>query len=139
MASLELVLVLDPQSKKRISSLKWSPSGRSIAFLSLDEMTAEEKSKLASGDAAIVYNGKWDFNRLRCIDLGTKTTLTLFKKASHVSEFAWNVHSDQTLYILQPTPEYKSSALYQGVALEKVSLENVSQRVFAPSLAPSIA
>ena len=122
-ASSELVSITDPKGRKRISSLKWSPNGRSIAFLSPDEMTAEEKSKLASGDDAIVYNAKWDFNRLRCIDLGTKITLTLFKKASHVSELAWNVHSDQILYVLQPTPENKSSALYQGVALEKVSLK----------------
>ena len=86
-------------------------------------MTAEEKSKLANKDDATVYNANWDYNRLRRIDLETLTTLPLFEKASHVNEFAWNLHSDQIVYVLQPTPEYKSSALYQGVTLEKVSLK----------------
>lgn len=86
-------------------------------------MTAEEKYKLASGDDATVYNANWDYSRLRCIDLETNITLTLFKKASHANEFGWNVYSIQILYVLQPTPEFKSSALYQGVTLEKVSLK----------------
>lgn len=111
-ASSELVPVTDPKSRKNISSLKWSPNGHSITFLSPDEMTAEEESKLASGDDAIVYNANWDYSRLRCIDLETNITLTIFKKASHANEFGWNVHSDQILYVLQPTPEFKMSALY---------------------------
>ncbi|KAF6227200.1 hypothetical protein HO133_008642 [Letharia lupina] len=123
-ASLEPVPLTDPKKKKKISSLKWSPNDRYIAFLCPDEMTAKEDCKLAIGDDATVYNANWDYSRLRCIDVGTKTTLTLFEKASHVNEFAWNLKSDQIFYVLQPTPEYKSSALYQGVILEKVCLEN---------------
>ncbi len=122
--SSEPIPITDSGNKKKIVSLKWSPNGRSIAFLSPDEMTAEEKSRLASGDDAIVYNTNWDYNRLRCTNLEYRTALTLFTKPSHVNNFAWNHLSDQIFYVLQPTPEYKSSALYQGVALEKVVVES---------------
>ena len=124
MASSESFALTNPKNKKKIVSFKWSPNGHFIAFLSPDELTAEESSKLSSGDDAIVYNGNWDFNRLRCLDLETNTTRTLFRRPSHVNEFEWSPDSDEILYVLQPTPEYKSSALYEGVILEKISLKS---------------
>ena len=72
-----------------------------------------------------MYSAKWNYNRLRSINLETHTTLTLFKKPFHVNEFAWNSNSDQFFYVLQPTPEY-NSALYQGVTLEKLSLHTAN-------------
>lgn len=121
----EPIPITEPKNKKNIVSLKWSPDGHYVAFLSPDEMTVEEESKLASGDDAIVYNTNWNYNRLRYFNLETHTTLTLFKKPFHVNEFAWKSNSDQIFYVLQLTPEY-NSALYRGVTLEKLSLHTAN-------------
>ena len=52
----EPIPITELKKKKKIVSPKWSPDGHYVAFLSPDEMTVEEKSRLASGDDAIVYN-----------------------------------------------------------------------------------
>ncbi|KAG6997905.1 hypothetical protein G7Y79_00037g074230 [Physcia stellaris] len=103
---------------------KWSPDGQHIAFLSPDEDAAANGSKRAQKDDAIVYGAHWDFNRLRCAHLHTRTIMTLFEKAVHVNEFVWNAKSDQLIYASQRTPELKDPALEHGVSFGRLSLES---------------
>ena len=81
---------------------------------------------------------KWDYNRLRCIDLETCSALTLFSRTAHVNGFAWNAESDQLVYVLQRTPGYMDPALIHGVSFGRLPW-NVRQRyLFALSLVLSV-
>ena len=116
--------VTDPQNQKRISMFRWSPNGQHIAFLSPDEYAIKNGSKHAQKDDAIVYGAHWDYNRLRCAHLQTRTISTLFGKAAHVNEFVWNAKSDQLVYVSQRTPEYQNPAVEHGVSFGRLSLES---------------
>ena len=110
------------QRNKKISSFKWSADGRFIAFTSPEEDTADEQSKAAQKDDAIVYGAKCDYNRLRCIHLEASSIPTLYDQTAHVTEFAWNANSNQLVYVLQETPRYLDPALDHGVSFGQVSL-----------------
>ena len=123
LASCDPLPVTEPKNQKRITSLEWSPDGKHIAFLSPDEMSDDEKAKIANKDDAILYHQDWDFNRLRILDAETHTVQIVVNKPAHVLEFAWNVDSDQLVYVTQKTTEPKNSALYNGVTFETVCIK----------------
>ena len=108
-------------NKKGISSFKWSPNGRFIAFLSPDELTPEQERKEKEKDDAKVYGEEWEFNRLRCIHVSTRQVSVLYAKESHVNELAWSEDSKEIAYILHDTPEIESP-LYKGIKFERVSV-----------------
>ena len=116
--------ITDPENQKKITMFKWSPNGQHIAFLSPDEDAATKGFKHAQKDDAIVYGAHWDYNRLRCAHLHTRTTLILFEKDVHVTEFVWNAKSDQLIYASQRTPEFKNPAVEHGVSFGRLSLES---------------
>ena len=116
--------ITDPGNQKTISMFKWSPNGQHIAFLSPDEDATKNGSENAHKDDAIVYGAHWDYNRLRCAHLQTRSVLTLFEKAVHVNEFVWNAKSDQLIYTSQKTPGFKNPAVEHGVSFGRVSLES---------------
>ncbi|KAI4250181.1 MAG: hypothetical protein L6R40_000353 [Gallowayella cf. fulva] len=81
-------------------------------------------SKHAQKDDAIVYGAHWDYNRLRCANLQTRTTLILFEEAVHVNEFVWDTKSDQLIYVSQRTPQFKNPALEYGDSFGRLSRES---------------
>ena len=115
--------ITDPKNQKKISFFRWSPNGQYIAFLSPDEDTTDEGSKESQKDDPIVYGAHWDFNRLRRTHLQTKTTLTLINEPFHVLEFAWSAKSNQIIFASQRTPEWKESALRDGVNFGLLSVK----------------
>ena len=128
--SSEPFSITDHRNKKKVSSFKWSPTGRFIAFISPDEDTVDERSRTAQKDDAVVYGAQWDYNRLRCIHLETRSTLTIFGRAAHVNEFAWNAQSDQLVYVLQKTPGFRDPALIHGVSFRQFSLKRNTHQKF---------
>ena len=118
------VPITDPENHKQISMFRWSPSGQHIAYLSPDEDATRNGSKHAQKDDPVVYGAHWDYNRLRCADLQTRTTRTLFEKSVHVNEFVWNRKSDQLIYVSQRTPGFKNPAVEHGVSFGRLSLES---------------
>ncbi|KAL8895279.1 MAG: hypothetical protein Q9207_008231, partial [Kuettlingeria erythrocarpa] len=123
-SSSQPIPITDPENQKTISMFKWSPNGQHIAFLSPDEDATRKGSKHSQKDDAIVYGAHWDYNRLRCANLQTRTTITLFEEAVHVNEFVWNAKSDQLIYASQRTPQFKNPALEHGVSFGRLSLDS---------------
>ena len=116
--------VTDPENQKKISFFRWSPNSQYIAFVSPDEDAVDEDFKESQKDDPFVYGAHWDFNRLRCTCLQTRTTRTLIKGKIHVNDFVWNVESDQIIYASQKTPEWKEPALKDGVSFGLISVKS---------------
>lgn len=101
--------ITDPENQKKITMFKWSPNEQHIAFLSPDEDAATEGYKHAQKGDAIVYGAHLDYNRLRRAHLHTRTTMTLFEKAVHVSLKSYGTRSRISSYT--PPSERRSSKI----------------------------
>ena len=118
----ETVAITDPSNEQQISKISWSPDGRSIAFLSADELSSKERSKETIHDDAYIYHSQWNCNRLRVVCVENRTVRTLSHKDRHVTDFAWNWSSDELLYVSQMTPDV-NSPWENGVVIERVTLD----------------
>jgi hypothetical protein len=112
--------ILNFEYKEAISTFKWSPNGRFIAFLSADEMSIERRTKEEKGNDAMVYGEHWDCNRLRYINVSTRDVSVLVSKNAHVNELTRSEDSNHIAYTLQKLPNLGS--ISQGVKFEQISL-----------------
>ena len=114
--------VTDLENEQEISTISWSPDGRSIAYLSADELSSHERCKKTGKDDGYVYQGQWKYNRLRIVCVETEKVLTLSCENRHVTAFAWNSSSNQLVYVSQMTPDVNSPWNY-GITFDRVSVD----------------
>ncbi|ATY58653.1 WD40 YVTN repeat-like-containing domain [Cordyceps militaris] len=72
---------------------KWtlSPDGKTVAYLSADEKTEEEQKKSKEHEAEPdVWGEKWEYARLRLVDVDTKETRTLVCEDRHIKDLSWS-------------------------------------------------
>src|SRR5215469_10766701 len=91
--------VTPAENERTISSFRWSPSGKFIAFLSADEKSQEEKKREEDKDDAKVYGQDWVHTRLRCLHVKTREIVTLVKGDFHVRDIVWTDDSKEIFYV----------------------------------------
>ncbi|OAA73104.1 WD40/YVTN repeat-like-containing domain protein [Cordyceps fumosorosea ARSEF 2679] len=73
---------------------KWalSPDGRTVAYLSADEASEEEKKRKGTDEEEQpdVWGEKWKYARLRLVDVETKETRVLVSEERHVTDLTWS-------------------------------------------------
>ena len=109
--------------EKSIDKFAWSDDGRYIAYLSVDEKTAERKAKDERKDDAKVYGEDWEYSRLRTVEAVTKTVTTRVSENCHVYDFAWSPDSKSIAYLTRPTPE-ANHARSNATSIEAVGLDD---------------
>ncbi|KAL9615816.1 MAG: hypothetical protein Q9160_009238 [Pyrenula sp. 1 TL-2023] len=109
------------ENKKAIASLKWSPSGRYVAFLSPDEKTKEQEAEDKDKDDPVVFGERWEFNRLRLLHVPTREVTVLVADESHITDFAWSDDEKRIVFVKQQTTELDSPAA-NGLDFEIVEI-----------------
>jgi dipeptidyl aminopeptidase/acylaminoacyl peptidase len=105
----------------------WSPDGTRIAFSSADEPTEEEQRREKERDDPDVWGERWQFARLRLLDLATGEISTVVALDRHVAGFAWSPDGTQLAYVTQETPEIDTMAA--PATIERVALADHEPRL----------
>ena len=90
--------------------------------MSPDEDSPEELARHHKKDDEIVYHSKWEYNRLRYLDIKTGQVTVLYKESRHVHNFAWSKDSRYIACITHDTPA-RDSSLYHGSAFELIDVQ----------------
>jgi dipeptidyl aminopeptidase/acylaminoacyl peptidase len=81
-------------NEKAIEAYEFSPDGKSIAYLSADEKTVQQKARETNGEDVNVWGEQWPYARLRVVDLQTKQVRSL-ELDRHASELCWSPNGKQ--------------------------------------------
>lgn len=118
----DLIALTPVHNRSSIAKFAISPDGKYIAYLSADEKTPERNAKDEQKDDPIVYGESWQFQRLRCLELGSKAVTTLVSVPCQISDFHWSRDSTQIAYATSKTPEIHSSFQHgQDLAVVNIS------------------
>ena len=83
----------------------WAPDGKSIAYLAVDPISAEEAARIKAGDDAIVRGKNHKYSRIYIIPAEGGEARLVTKQDHHVLSFAWSPDGTRMAYASQNTPE----------------------------------
>ena len=107
-SEMEASLITPISNEKAILQYEFSPDGQSIAYLSADEKTEQEKARETNGEDVNVWGENWPYARLRVVDLRTKQVRSL-ELDRHVSELRWSPNGKQIAIKSHRTPELEEA------------------------------
>lgn len=81
-------------NERAIEAYDFSPDGKSIAYLSADEKTVQQKARETNGEDVSVWGEQLPYARLRVVDLQTKQVRSL-ELDRHASELCWSPDGKQ--------------------------------------------
>ncbi|WPH02080.1 Hypothetical protein R9X50_00493500 [Acrodontium crateriforme] len=99
----------DETREKGITSLAWSPDGKSLAFLVADEKTEERKKRDEEKDDVVVYGAEWEYARLRILNVTTMEVHTPITRNAHVVAFAWSPNGSHIAFAEVASPDIEES------------------------------
>ncbi|EMC96955.1 hypothetical protein BAUCODRAFT_121487 [Baudoinia panamericana UAMH 10762] len=108
-------------NERQIEKFELSPDKKTIAYLSSDEKTQEEREREEKKDDANVWGEHWPFNRLRLINVASKEVTVLVSKDAHIVDFAFNDEGTQIVMAEAQTPDIESRFL-QGTTFSVVDV-----------------
>lgn len=91
-----------PSTTAKISTFALSPDGNRVAFISEDEISADDKRKYDR--SAQVWGETWRYARLRIVDLVTNDVTTLPIGDRHVTGVSWSLKGDKLAFKSCKTP-----------------------------------
>ncbi|KAK4547437.1 hypothetical protein LTR36_001093 [Oleoguttula mirabilis] len=125
-------LVTPSECQREITAFEWAPDGKSIAYISTDETTAECRAKGEGGEDVHVWGEDWKYARLRTVDLETKRTVCLTESGKkqdekHVVDLCFIGDGKQLAFAWTRTPHIEE-ALLTGTAISVVAIEGMCVR-----------
>jgi dipeptidyl aminopeptidase/acylaminoacyl peptidase len=111
-------------NEQSISTFAFSPDGKTIAYLSADEKTEEEKAKKKDGNLdPDVWGDKWEFARLRLVEVETKQVRTLISDERHVEGVAWSPDGKSIVFKSTENTNVEEGMI-TGTRLSTVAIES---------------
>lgn len=97
---------LTPEANERsIAMFRFSPDGRTIAYLSANEKFAGVKAREEDKDDAMVWGKDLVFNRLRLVDVESMEATVLAAPDAHVVDLAWNGDGSHIAFLTVLDPD----------------------------------
>ncbi|KAK3710613.1 hypothetical protein LTR37_010240 [Vermiconidia calcicola] len=97
--------VTPAENERAMGQFEFDPNGKTIAFLSADEKSPDQKAKEKDKDDPKVWGEDWPYNRLRLVHVATKRVTTIVSNDAHILDFAWNDDGTKIAYIETKTPD----------------------------------
>jgi len=104
-------------NEQSIDSYAFSPDGKTIAYVSPDE---KEKSKDEDDEKPEVWGEKWDYARLRLLDVESLETKVLVGDG-HIGEIAWSPDGMSLVFMSTRNPHIEE-AMLTGTSISTVDV-----------------
>lgn len=111
-----------PDPDTPVAAFKWSPDGKSIAFLSPDPKSEERKARERDKDDAVVYGRHWRFDRLRLLHVATGRLRTVIARDEHVADLASSDDGARIAFSTLKTTEVECPFVH-GTAVYSVAVD----------------
>jgi len=93
-----------------VQQYEWSPDGKTIAFIARDSATAEEETRRAAGDDAVVRSeSNLKYSRLWVVNVLDGKATQVTKQNFEIREFAWSPAGTELALVVAPTPRDEDS------------------------------
>jgi len=110
--------------KRSIADFAWSPDGTHIALIAPDEPTEDDERRKKERDDADMRGERWQYARLRLLDVASGAITDLPTGDVHVTACAWCPDGTRLAYLARPTPDLDDrhqTAVYTIGAIEGAS------------------
>ncbi|KAH6867166.1 Alpha/Beta hydrolase protein [Thelonectria olida] len=119
----DAVAVTPADNAEDIDTFAFSPNGETIAYVSPDEKSDELKEKEEKDEPdPDVWGARWEYARLRLVDVASKQTRTLVGGNRHVTDIAWSPDGESVAYQSNENPHIEE-AMLTGTTISTVNVE----------------
>ncbi|KAH7213047.1 Alpha/Beta hydrolase protein [Fusarium oxysporum] len=119
----DAIPITNAENEEDIDTFLFSPDGKTIAYVSPDEKSEDEKEKSEKDEPdPEVWGEKWDFARLRLVDVESHETKVLVGGDTHVGEFSWSPDGKKVVFMSQENPHIEE-AMLTGTTISTVDVE----------------
>ncbi|KAL5608706.1 hypothetical protein FOVSG1_003387 [Fusarium oxysporum f. sp. vasinfectum] len=119
----DAIPITDAENEEDIETFLFSPDGKTIAYVSPDEKSEEQKEKSEKDEPdPEVWGEKWDFARLRLVDVESHETKVLVGGDTHISELFWSPDGKKIAFMSQQNPHIEE-AMLTGTTISTVDVE----------------
>jgi dipeptidyl aminopeptidase/acylaminoacyl peptidase len=126
-------------TKSGVSSFKWSPDGKHIAYLMKDPETEEEEKRKKEKTDVILVDKDYKYNHIYTISLdvakdGTRKTKQLTGGTYHVNGFDWSPDANTIAFSFAPNPTINDAGLESDIATIPADSGKVTMIVKRPGV-----
>ncbi|KAF9772129.1 hypothetical protein IL306_010187 [Fusarium sp. DS 682] len=115
--------ITDTENQEGIERFLFSPDGRTIAYVSPDEKGEEKKEKDEKDESdPEVWGEKWEYDRLRLVDVEFQETKVLVGDDKHIGEIAWSPDGKSLAFLSTENPHVEEPFL-TGTSISTVNIE----------------
>lgn len=120
----EATAITPTDGEQGISCWQMSPDGGTVAYLTADEKSEEERKNAKDGESEPdVWDEKWEYARLRLVDVETKETRDLVRVDRHITELNWSPDGKDIVFRSKKNTE-SEEALITGNTISIVQVES---------------
>lgn len=110
------------ENAQDIDMFEFSPDGKTIAYISADEKSKEGREKDDEEPDPEVWGEKWEYGRLRLLDLESKESRVLVGSDCHVVGFSWSPDGKFIAFDSSENPDIEEGLL-TGSTISTVNVQ----------------
>jgi dipeptidyl aminopeptidase/acylaminoacyl peptidase len=112
------IAITTEDNEQDIDTFTFSPDGKTIAYVSSDEKKKDDDDE----EKPEVWGEKWDYARLRLVDVETHETKVVVGGDNHIGEIAWSPDGKALAFMSTENPHIEE-AMLTGTSISTVAVE----------------